>query len=70
MLAARSACSHVPGATPVPIPARLDKPMRIYEVQYRVDYATNTDIAKLETCLSHQRGVAGIELNDPGMEGG
>lgn len=70
MLKARSACSHVPDAKPIPIPSGLDKPMRIYQVQFLVTNASATDIAKLETCLQQQKGVSGIELDNPGEEGG
>src|SRR5579875_2712776 len=48
MLKVRTACSKVPGATAEAIPAGLNGTSGRYDVRYRVDNASDADIARLE----------------------
>jgi hypothetical protein len=66
-LKVRAACSHVPQATPEPVPTgHHASAMAAYEVRYRVDNASDGDLAKLQQCLQKFPSVAGIEFNGAG----
>jgi hypothetical protein len=66
-LKVRAACSHVPQATPEPLPTgHLAPAMAAYDVRYRVDNASDGDLARLQQCLQKFRSVAGIQFNGPG----
>jgi hypothetical protein len=59
-VAVLSACAHVaPHVSPEPI--RLGRPGgdRSTDVRFRIDNATDRDIARLETCLYGRPGVLG-----------
>ncbi len=60
-LAVRDACSHVPKARPEPLPT--DKKLSDYlnDVRYRIDNASDADLARLENCLNKFRSVRGVE---------
>jgi hypothetical protein len=65
-LKVRAACSHVPQATPEPLPTgRADAAIED-GVSYRVDNASDGDLAKLQQCLQRFKSVVGIEFNGPG----
>ena len=66
-LKVRAACSHVPQATPEPLPTgHVAQSMAAYDVRYRVDNASDGDLAKLQQCLQRFPSVAGIEFNGAG----
>jgi hypothetical protein len=65
-LKVRAACSHVPQATPEPLPTDHLASDMLNDVRYRVDNASDGDLAKLQQCLQKFRSVAGIEFNGPG----
>ena len=65
-LKVRAACSHVPRATPEPLPTDHLAADTDYDVRYRVDNASDGDLAKLQECLQKFRSVVGIEFNGPG----
>ena len=65
-LKARAACSHVPHAVPEPLPTDHLASDMAYDVRYRVDHASDGDLAKLQECLQKFRSVVGIEFNGPG----
>ena len=69
-LAVRSACAKVPAVKAQPLPSDLNSPYALQQVIYRVDHATNADIARLETCLDKFPSVAGITLQDSTDMGG
>ncbi len=66
-LKVRAACSHVPQAAPEPLPtSHVAQGMAAYEVRYRVDHASDGDLAKLQQCLQRFPSVAGIEFSGSG----
>ena len=69
-LAVRSACAKVPAVKAQPLPSDLNSPYALQQVIYRVDHATNADIARLETCLAKFPAVVGITLQDSSDMGG
>lgn len=69
-LAARSTCAKVPAVTPQPLPSDLGSPYALQQLTFRIDHATDADVARLETCLAKFPGVAGITLQDSSDEGG
>jgi hypothetical protein len=62
-LKVRAACSHVPQATPEPLPTGHLAAADIYNVRYRVSNASDGDIARLQQCLQKFPSVAGIDLS-------
>ena len=65
-LKVRAACSHVPQAVPEPLPTDHLASDMAYDVRYRVDHASDGDLAKLQQCLQRFPSVVGIEFNGPG----
>ena len=63
-LAVRSACGKVPDVRAQPVPSNLNSPYALQRLTFRVDHATNADIAQLEKCLARFPSVAGITLQD------
>ncbi len=55
VMKARTACAKLPGATPEAVPTSLNATEGTYDVRYRINQATDADVAKLETCLSSSR---------------
>jgi len=64
-LKVRAACAHLPHATPEPLPTGQPATDLSYDVRYRVDNASDGDLARLQQCLQRFRSVAGIELTGP-----
>ncbi len=62
MLKVRDACGKVPGATPEAIPTSINGTSGTYDVRFRVDQASDADIARLSKCLSQFKSVQGINL--------
>ena len=62
MLKVRDACAKVPGATAETIPPSINGTTGTYDVRYRVDQASDADIARLSQCLSQFKSVQGIDL--------
>ena len=62
----RTACSHVPQATPEALPTDHRASDLLYNVRYRVDNASNAQIAELEQCLQKYPSVVGIDIQTPG----
>ena len=69
-LTVRSTCAKVPAVKAQPLPSDLNSPYALQQVTYRIDHATNADIARLETCLDKFPAVAGITLQDSSDMGG
>jgi hypothetical protein len=65
-LKVRAACSHVPQAIPEPLPTDHLASDRVNDVRYRVDHASDGDLAKLQQCLQRFPSVVGIEFNGAG----
>ena len=69
-LTVRSACAKLPAVTAQPLPSDLNSPYALQQLTFRIDHATNADIARLETCLARFPAVAGITLQDSTDMGG
>jgi hypothetical protein len=65
-LKVRAACSHVPQAIPEPLPTDHLASDQVNNVRYRVDHASDGDLAKLQQCLQRFPSVVGIEFNSAG----
>ena len=63
-LAVRSTCAKVHAVTAPPLPSDLSSPYALQQLIFRIDHASDTDVARLETCLSKFPGVAGVTLQD------
>jgi hypothetical protein len=59
--AVRAACDHFPGTTAEPQPTSTLASVRLSDVRFRVDNATDAQLAKLEACLSKFPFVTGVD---------
>jgi hypothetical protein len=64
-LKVRAACSHLPRATPEPLPTDHLAADLSNDVRYRVDNASDGDLARLQKCLQKYPSVVGIEFSSP-----
>ena len=69
-LTIRSACAKVPAVKAQPLPSDLNSPYALQQVTFRIDHATDADVARLETCLTKFPAVVGITLQDSSDMGG
>ena len=69
-LTVRSTCAKVPAVTAQPLPSDLNSPYALQQVTFRIDHATDADIARLETCLAKFPAVVGVTLQDSSDMGG
>jgi hypothetical protein len=69
-LTVRSTCAKVPAVKAQPLPPDLNSPYALQQLTFRVDHASNADIARLEECLAKFPAVAGITLQDSTDMGG
>ena len=60
-LEVRSACDHFANATPEPLPTSTLRSVQLSNVRFRVDKADDADLARLESCLTRFRFVAGVD---------
>lgn len=65
-LKVRAACSHIPQARPEALPTNHLASDNLYNVIYRVDNASNAQLARLESCLQKYPSVTGIDVQTPG----
>ena len=63
-LAVRSACAKLPEVKAPPVPSDLHSPYALQPLTFRIDHATNADVARLEKCLARFPSVVGITLRD------
>ena len=63
-LAVRSACGKVPDVRAQPVPSNLNSPYALQQLTFRIDHATNADVARLEKCLARFPSVVGVTLQD------
>ena len=64
-LKVRAACSHVPEATPEPLPTDHLASDLLNNVRYRVDHASDADLARLQQCLQRFPSVNGVNIESP-----
>ena len=69
-LAVRSACAKVPEVKAPPVPSDLNSPYALKQLTFRIDHATNADVARLEKCLARFPSVVGVTLQDSSDMGG
>jgi hypothetical protein len=69
-LAVRSTCAKVHAVTAPPLPSDLSAPYALQRLTFRIDHASDADVARLETCLEKFPGVAGVTLQDSSDAGG
>jgi len=69
-LAVRSACAKVPEVKAPPVPSDLNSPYALQQLTFRIDHATNADVARLEKCLARFPSVVGVTLQDTSDMGG
>ena len=65
-LQVRAACSHIPNARPEPLPTDHLASDLLYDVIYRVDNASNAQVAELDQCLQKYPAVQGTDIQTPG----
>jgi hypothetical protein len=63
-LAVRSACAKLPAVTAQPLPSNLNSRYALQQLTFRIDHATDAEVARLETCLAKFPAVAGVTLQD------
>jgi hypothetical protein len=68
-MAVRAACAKPPNVIPQPLPSNMNTPYALAQVIYKINKASDADVAVLETCLSKFRMVEGISLQDSSDEG-
>jgi hypothetical protein len=69
-LTVRSTCAKVPAVKAQPLPSDLNSPYALQQVTFRIDHASNADIARLEKCLARFPAVVGVTLQDSTDMGG
>jgi hypothetical protein len=68
-LAVRSTCAKVPAVTAQPLPSDLSSPYALQQLTFRIDHASDADVAQLEKCLAKFPAVVGVTLQDSSDEG-
>jgi hypothetical protein len=68
-LVVRTTCAKVPAVTEQPLPPDLKSPYALQQLTYRIDKASDADVAQLEKCLGKFPAVTGINLQDSSDEG-
>jgi len=63
-LIVRATCAKVPAVTAPPLPPDPTAPYALQQLTYRVDKASDADVAQLEKCLAKFPAVAGVTLSD------
>jgi hypothetical protein len=66
MTQARAACSNIPNSAPEPMPTAANVTSGAYDVRFRIDHASDADIARLQTCLSRFKSVQGVNVEQAG----
>ena len=57
--ALRNCTGVAPRTTPEPIVHNSYASSRVYDIRFRIDHASDHDLAQLQACLSRQPGVIG-----------
>ena len=68
-LAVRSSCAKIPAVTAQPLPSDLSSPYALHQLTFRIDHASDADVARLETCLAKFPSVVGVVLQDSSDQG-
>ena len=65
-LKVRAGCSHLPEARAEALPTDHLASDNLYDVIYRVDNASNAQLARLQQCLQKYPSVLGVDIQTPG----
>jgi hypothetical protein len=68
-LTVRSTCAKVPAVTAQPLPSDLSSPYALQQLTFRINHASDADVAQLEKCLARFPSVTGVVLQDSSDEG-
>jgi hypothetical protein len=68
-LVVRSTCAKVPAVTAQPLPSDLSSPYALQQLTFRIDHASDAEVAQLEKCLAKFPSVTGVVLQDSSDEG-
>jgi hypothetical protein len=60
----RAACAKLPNVSAAPIPAGVPLASAVDEIVYRVNKASDADLARLQECLTKFPSVQGMDLQD------
>ncbi len=63
-LIVRATCAKVPAVIAQPLPSDPASRYALQELTYRVDKASDADVAQLEKCLAKFPAVVGVTLSD------
>lgn len=61
-LAARDACTGIPHTSPEPLVSPASRVSRFTDVRFRIDDASQRELARLTQCLGRQPGVRGVDI--------
>jgi hypothetical protein len=62
MMSVRTTCGKVPRATPEAVPKDVNGTSGVYSIRFRVDSASDADVARLSKCLSRFPSVQGVNI--------
>jgi hypothetical protein len=65
MLKVRTACSHLPAATPERIPPHHPAVQMQDDIRYLISNASDAQVARLEQCLNRFPSVVGVNVESP-----
>lgn len=68
-LTVRSTCAKVPAVTAQPLPSDVNSPYALQQVTFKINHASDAEVAQLETCLAKFPAVAGVTLQDSSDQG-
>src|SRR5256885_717956 len=69
-LTVRSTCAKIPAVDAPPLPSDLSSRYALQQLIFRIDHASDADVARLEACLDKFPGVVGVTLQDSSDAGG
>ncbi len=69
MLQVRSACSHVTGVSPEPLPSKPTQASMVDSITFNTTSASDANVARLQQCVQRFPSVQGFTLDDSGDEG-
>jgi hypothetical protein len=69
-LQVRVACSHIPNAPPLALPAKRSDATVVYDIRFNTTNASPANIAQLQTCLQKFPSVVGVTPQDTADAGG
>jgi hypothetical protein len=70
MLQVRSACAHVTGVTPGPLPSHPTQASMVDSITFNTTSASDSNVVQLQQCVQRFPSVQGFTLGDSGDEGG